>query len=673
MASAALTVALLDVAPARATTVTNNLVAYLKFDGNLNDSTTNAVNGTAVGTPTIDAGFLGQALHVLTVKDGSVFNYVTLGYPSVLQFGSDDTGDTTDFSLAFWVKINSQSDDIPFIGNKDWNSGGNLGWVVDTEGNGMKWNYRDDDGSGRRDSPHVAPQLEDKNWHHIATTFVRTSSGHTNDPAKIYVDGVLVDTTSIAPDAGLLEGSVDTLGNSLNVNVGQDGTGTYTDGGSAGGDMLIDDLGIWRRALTSDEVTEIYNKGLLGKSLDQDVTIIPVTITTQPMSQTVIAGLKASFGVAAGGLNLKYQWKLGTQVITNATNATFVIPQVSTSDAGDYTVVVKGTGSSATSAAAKLTVRTLPEPLDLTPGLVAHLKFDGDYTDASGKGVNGTAQGTANQPAFETGFLGKAVHITNKKDGSLDAYVTLGYPDALKFGDEVTGTDFSVSFWVKQIEQNDDQAYIANKNWGSSDNAGWGIFSQGGGLYRTQITGTDKTTKFSTKPPGATLNDAAWHLLTTSVHRTGTVDSYIDGNLASSVAIATTGSIDTDDQGYAFNLGQDGTGAYTDGGSAEIDFLMDDLGIWHRALTGDEAAAIYLRGVAGKTLDQVPTTGPTVNPNPAIPGLSGGAFTDVQVDTANKTISAKLPADGSQGFFTITPPVTIKTVTIVSGRLIITY
>jgi hypothetical protein len=497
------------------------LVAHLKFDGNLNDSTTNGVNGTAVGSPTLDAGFLGQALHVLTVKDGSVFNYVTLDYPAVLQFGSDDTGDTTDFSFSFWVKINSQSDDLPFIGNKDWNSGGNLGWVVNTEGDGMKWNYRDDGGSGRRDSPHVSPQLEDKNWHHVVTTFVRTSSGHTNDPAKIYVDGVLVDTTSIAPNAGNSEGSVDTLGNGLSVNVGQDGTGTYTDNGSAGGDMLIDDLGIWRRALTAAEVTEIYNKGLLGKSLEQDVTIIPVTITTPPASQTVVAGLKASFGVAAGGLNLTYQWKFGSQIITNATNATFVIPHVSVADAGDYTVVVEGTGSSATSTAAKLTVRTLPEPLDLSPGLVAHLKFDNDYTDASGHGVTGTPQGTANQPTFESGLIGKAVHVANKKDGSLDAYVSLGYPDVLKFGDEVTGKDFTVSFWVKQIEQDDDQAYIANKDWSSSDKPGWGIFSQGSGLYRTQITGTDKSTKFSTKPPGATLNDATWHLLTTAVHRQG--------------------------------------------------------------------------------------------------------------------------------------------------------
>lgn len=68
-----------------------------------------------------------------------------------------------------------------------------------------------------------------------------------------------------------------------------------------------------------------------------------------------------------------------------------------------------------------------------------------------------------------------------------------------------------------------------------------------------------------------------------------------------------------------------------------------------------------------------PPSGPTVNPAPNIPGLTGGAFTDVQVDTTAKTISAKLPAAGNQGFLTITPVVTVKSTQIVGDRLVITY
>ena len=63
-----------------------------------------------------------------------------------------------------------------FISNKNWDSGGNPGFVVNTQGDGMKWNLRDNL-SGRRDSPHVAPQLEDHAFHHIAVTFHRTGNG----------------------------------------------------------------------------------------------------------------------------------------------------------------------------------------------------------------------------------------------------------------------------------------------------------------------------------------------------------------------------------------------------------------------------------------------------------------------------------------------------------------
>src|SRR5207248_5866866 len=57
----------------------------------------------------------------------------------------------------------------------------------------------------------------------------------------------------------------------LALNLGQDGTGTYTRGGTAGMDGGLDDLGIWRRALTADEVNWIFAKGARGANLEQNV------------------------------------------------------------------------------------------------------------------------------------------------------------------------------------------------------------------------------------------------------------------------------------------------------------------------------------------------------------------------------------------------------------------
>jgi Concanavalin A-like lectin/glucanases superfamily/Immunoglobulin domain len=274
-------------------TISQDLVAHLKFDGDYSDSSGSGTDGSAVGTPTFEAGLLGQAVHVTSsgtpADNPSINNYVTLGTPSQLNFG------TNDFSISFWAKVNSQNDDKPFIANKDWGSGSNLGWAIATEGNGMKWNFKDDQ-SSRRDSPHVAPQLEDGSWHNVVVTFLR------DGPADTYVDGQLVDSTSIAPDSGKTIGSVDS---SLAVNIGQDGTGHYTDGdGGAAIDALIDDVGIWRRVVTPQEVAAIYNAGKSGMDLSQ-------------AGQSTSAG-SLRFTSSAGALTLSWDGAAGVKLQTAA-------------------------------------------------------------------------------------------------------------------------------------------------------------------------------------------------------------------------------------------------------------------------------------------------------------------------------------------------------------------
>ena len=333
-------------------------------------------------------------------------------------------------------------------------------------------------------------------------------------------------------------------------------------------------------------------------------------VTADPVSVAVVAGLSPTLTASVSGQQLSYQWNFKGTAIPGATLPTLTLKKVTSANAGDYTLTVSNLGGTVTSKAATLTIAPSPEPLlTVSQGLVAHLKFDGDYSDSSGNNVNGAPNGT---PTFETGVIGKAVHITNKKDGSRTDYVSLGYPNVLKFGDQTPtgGTDFSISFWVKLLEQADDQAFISNKDWNSSSNPGWGIFSQGGGVIRNQITGPSSGDKYSDKP-SLGLNDAAWHLLTVTVARAGTVSTYLDGLLNSQATQSVKGSIDTDALGRTVNIGQDGTGTYTDGNAAEIDMVVDDLGIWRRVLTSNEVAAIYLRGQTATALDIVPTVGPS--------------------------------------------------------------
>jgi hypothetical protein len=277
-----------------ATSVTNGLVAHLKFDGNLLDATTNHINGTSVALGTVGTngvtfapGMFAEAVHILVTKDGTTNDFVSLGYPTLLHFGSDATGDATDFSVALWLQISASSADEPLISNKNWDSGGNLGWVVSNESDGTRVNLKDDANSRKDEVGHAGPQLEDHNWHHLAVTFVRTNL------ASIYVDGALLSVLSIAPNTGNPVGSLDTdiladpprgvPGPDWAVNLGEDGTGLYATNNGAGLDCLMDDVGIWRRALEPSEVLEIYTKGVVnGLTLEQQpgpafTSVIPVS------------------------------------------------------------------------------------------------------------------------------------------------------------------------------------------------------------------------------------------------------------------------------------------------------------------------------------------------------------------------------------------------------------
>jgi hypothetical protein len=338
-------------------TLTDGLVAHLKFDGNYDDATGRGNSGTPQGSPEFTNGWFGQAIHVESSRSNIPNNYVSLGYPEDFKFGSAATADAVDFSVAFWAKVFSQSDDKPFISNKDWDSGGNRGWVIASKSGGVSWNLRDDV-SSRRDSSTVGPQLVDGGWHHVAVTFERA------DVARIYVDGVLLNTASMAPAAGAAIGSLDTdaLGNVINL--GQDGVGDYTDNLAASLNALMDDVGIWRRVITPEEVTAIYHAGFFSNDLAAATLYGPIPvprITIQPTNQLASEGAAVSFSAAVlGGNPLSYQWRRDGTSVPGATNRILSIAAAGSTNAGGYTLVASNPGGSVTSSVATLTVLSAP-------------------------------------------------------------------------------------------------------------------------------------------------------------------------------------------------------------------------------------------------------------------------------------------------------------------------
>jgi len=185
-------------------------------------------------------------------------------------------GTLNDFSVSMWVNYTNQSDDLPFISNKDWYASANQGWgIFPQTGGNFRVNVTGPNSNADKFS--ITPQftVRDGTWHNLIVSFLRAVP-----PLSAYVysylDGVLVDKTVMS-----VAGTIDTYSlpftynsprtthqSSWAVNIGQDGTGVYYDNGNAYNiGAKIDDLGIWRRALTGKEAQAIYAAGLAGKDL----------------------------------------------------------------------------------------------------------------------------------------------------------------------------------------------------------------------------------------------------------------------------------------------------------------------------------------------------------------------------------------------------------------------
>jgi len=216
--------------------VTNALVLHLTFNGNTQDSSGRGNNATTSGTTPFVPGKLGQAIQLSTVAN-TTYNYLVI---------SDSHGDlsfdtTNSFSVALWLQFTNGFNDLPIIGNAV-NSTYNAGWVLTEDKDEFEWTAVGTDTGSVAADPAGGPLINDGNWHHLAVVFDRGVSN-----AVSYVDGQWVNTRSIAALGNVDSGATLTMG--------QDPTGIY----NVTGTFNVDDLGIWRRALSGYEVLSIYN------------------------------------------------------------------------------------------------------------------------------------------------------------------------------------------------------------------------------------------------------------------------------------------------------------------------------------------------------------------------------------------------------------------------------
>ena len=122
----------------------------------------------------------------------------------------------------------------------------------------------------------------------------------------------------------------------------------------------LDEVSLYGRALSAGEIAAIYSAGGAGKCKG-------ATIIAQPQGQSAFIGGNALFSVGAAGLApLRYQWQFNGAAILNATNTTFALSNIQSSNGGNYTAVVTNSLGTMTSGVAVLTV-LIPPSIGASP------------------------------------------------------------------------------------------------------------------------------------------------------------------------------------------------------------------------------------------------------------------------------------------------------------------
>ena len=308
---------LVVISPTGYANVTNNLVLHLQFDGDTLDTSGHGNDGTPSTSnspeapPVFVPGIIGtQALQYATVvvtNTGVSTNiqsvsYVTLGTvgsgpPTDLQFGA-----STSFSVSLWVKQPNGAlfEDLPFIGTST-NSTGWPGWVLAPSVELGGWQFSLGNGTTTIDVNGPDNSINDGNWHNFVLTVDRTAK-----VANGYLDGVLGASSSIA-SLGSLDNN-----NYWPIVIGQDPTLHYTSPAShtfVAGTATLDDIGIWRQALTPLEVAQIASAGSTAGRSFNTVGPASVTLTITRSGANIVLGYTAGTLLQSSNLGTGAFWE----------------------------------------------------------------------------------------------------------------------------------------------------------------------------------------------------------------------------------------------------------------------------------------------------------------------------------------------------------------------------
>jgi uncharacterized protein (TIGR02145 family) len=272
---------------------TSGLVGWWGFNGNAQDGSGNGNHGTVNGA-TLTTDRFGNQNSAFAFNGTSAF--ISLVSPF---FGGSTAVPSFTYLAEFKVNSVPPSGTAYAISNKEgfWRS---LGLGIGENGS-VSFGGSQPNPQGYIGVSSPSNTISPNQWYSVILTFE-------NSLLTLYINNVLIATSAINYTS--LDFSWLAMGNSTSTNYFgaahpvSPGITNYFNG-------ILDDFGIWNRALTQQEITNLYN-----------AQSCQVSITTQPSSQTTGTNRNVQFSVVSSDSNSTYRWQtdmgLGFQNLTNA-------------------------------------------------------------------------------------------------------------------------------------------------------------------------------------------------------------------------------------------------------------------------------------------------------------------------------------------------------------------
>ena len=396
-------------------------------------------------------------------------------------------------------------------------------------------------------------------WTHLTASF----DGSTK---RLYVNGVQV--ASLGGFGALFYDPSPTVP----VTIGSDWGFGATDDRFTG---RVDEVCLYRRALSDAEVFSIAEAGSAGKSTAGPYVTspsqLPFAIVGRPYSQKLTS--------VRGTSPIVFSLPSGSVLPAGLGLAAGVLGGTPTSPGGS-TFTVRATDAAGLFCDQPCTLRVF-QSVDAPAGLIGWWKAEGNALDSSGGGHDGAPTSTV---AFAPGEMGQAFVLNGT-----DAFIEI--PD----GPALRPTSLSLEAWVNFDTVSVTRVIFA-KPVGAGTSDSFALWLQDGALNGVVGGPAGLVPILTPNPPLPQLVPNHWYHVAYTFDNNGHQHAlYIDGAPVASAAVTT--SIGYDSQPLL--LGRDAENGVP---SFFLQGRIDEAAIYRRALSGSEIASIYLAGPAGKHL-----------------------------------------------------------------------